>query len=1274
MAPSLSSTDAGGSRRSGRTWLVVAVAVAMVTMTVPAGAGTVLAPSADVSGPPVEDEAGRIGEALSVQSDLGFEHGDADHEAEPTLAVEAPPAREDAPGLSYGPGLSSAGGYEHVKPPIADRVFEDPRSAAPNHHRIEEPTSALGPSALSQPAAYLGAPVALTLFPVVYVASEDNLDREGPNVFSSIRDGVDHVLPGGTVYIAPGTYEGVTVVDTKPGIRLHALGPGEDEVDEAGPSEVLITESIRVQAADVTVDGITIDRSLGPGVSTQLPHVHLSGSGASLLDSTIIGREDNRGIRDDGVHVLAEDVRLAGNHIQGALQAIQIDADGQPGLEIVNNTVTQNGVGVTAYPSEQVTGAETGAYIANNTITENTGWLSEGAGLVIHEGFHAIIENNRISHNLAGGMQLKFADGDLIVQNNTFWDNQGFGAKLSYASATTLENNRFRGNEGNLHIYGPPGTEPASIDRSNTVEGRPVCFLVDVSNVELGPEDDCGFVYVSRSANVAIHDVRLAPNNAVGVHLVNTTNARVENVTIPHSRVGVELLNSQHNTIVDSSLTGRADPDDGDSLGIWMTAYTGYTYSDENTIQNNEIEAFTFGISRFAGDENEIVANTLEDNAYHLYGVAPDNEWARSNTVDGRSVCVFENIEDTEITPEDGCGTLAVFHSENVTVRDLELANNQDGIRFFDTHNSRIENVTLRNHTTGIQLVASEDNTVVDNRIEDTQPPQSFLAFGIHLHESSGNTVDGNTVVDTVNANTYPDHDMELSELAYLPDGALYNYGGSDNLIRDNTLRNGPDAGFLINGLRNVLSDATVIQNNTVETHSRVTGILNGDTDNAVIVNNTVRTAAHGLVQDSSGDGTIANNTLAGNTFGMVLLGRDNRVVDNTMRDNRDGMVMCPCENTITESNTVDGKPVLFYQDASDLVIEDVEPGYLGILDAWDITVRNVTLTGSGHGPLLANVDDVAVENLTVQDSWMGAWVHEASNVEIRDSSFANTQVEAVSLDGTTESRVIDTTVTRAGLGDNLGPGGSRTVQDVGILDLRGASNRVQNSTVDQSPFGILAYETSGTVLEDNLAQDNELAGITAQDPDDVQIRGNEVQANGNGVLVTSPSLYNYVTFGSPGWWANTLPCYAGNVGVMRPCAAASEAVGTLEPGSAVSSDLKVWIEDNLVEDNDEAGIHVALLYAESYNIHVHHNLVAGNGDYGLDFSFSGSGVLDARDNYWGAPDGPSSPDPEEPVEDPWTGELADGAGDAVSEDPNADGKSNVRFDPWLQAPPGASS
>jgi parallel beta-helix repeat protein len=65
-------------------------------------------------------------------------------------------------------------------------------------------------------------------------------------------------------------------------------------------------------------------------------------------------------------------------------------------------------------------------------------------------------------------------------------------------------------------------------------------------------------------------------------------------------------------------------------------------------------------------------------------------------------------------------------------------------------------------------------------------------------------------------------------------------------------------------------------------------------------------------------------------------------------------------------------------------------------------------------------------------------------------------------------------------------------------------------------------------------------------------------------------------------------------------------------------------------------------------------NSLTGNGDYGLYIEDS-TVTVDATSNWWGHDSGPSGG-----VADPVTSRIADGTGDAVSE--------NVHFDPWLTA------
>ena len=111
-----------------------------------------------------------------------------------------------------------------------------------------------------------------------------------------------------------------------------------------------------------------------------------------------------------------------------------------------------------------------------------------------------------------------------------------------------------------------------------------------------------------------------------------------------------------------------------------------------------------------------------------------------------------------------------------------------------------------------------------------------------------------------------------------------------------------------------------------------------------------------------------------------------------------------------------------------------------------------------------------------------------------------------------------------------------------------------------------------------------------------------------------------------------------------------------------------IRITDSLIRDNGQKGVFSrADADVTEDDLHLSYNAIAGNDMYGV--YQEGDGVLDATLNYWGASDGPSTYDAEDaPVSDPVYGHVADGGGDAVSEDPDEPGVSNVNFAPAIGA------
>jgi len=111
--------------------------------------------------------------------------------------------------------------------------------------------------------------------------------------------------------------------------------------------------------------------------------------------------------------------------------------------------------------------------------------------------------------------------------------------------------------------------------------------------------------------------------------------------------------------------------------------------------------------------------------------------------------------------------------------------------------------------------------------------------------------------------------------------------------------------------------------------------------------------------------------------------------------------------------------------------------------------------------------------------------------------------------------------------------------------------------------------------------------------------------------------------------------------------------------GSAISDNAEDGIfvpEDGSSDGESDGQTHV-----------VDGSVIADNGGLGVNVE-AGNPVANATGNYWGASDGPSS-ETTDALEDPETGTLADGSGDAVSEGSEA-GISNVHFDEYLTENP----
>jgi parallel beta-helix repeat protein len=230
---------------------------------------------------------------------------------------------------------------------------------------------------------------------------------------------------------------------------------------------------------------------------------------------------------------------------------------------------------------------------SNNIITKN--FLEKNSPYaisVINSYKNNITENSIINNNF--GIFLEDSTENFLNANTVALQSRGI--HLSKSTGNILRNNNLTRNW--LYNFGVHGEEIThfvhDIDKTNTVEGKPIYYLVNVRNAEI-PEDG-GFVAIINSSRVTVENLNLTKNlqgivlayskevivrnstinnNFDGIYFKFSNNCRIEGNTIKGNLLGVRLEKSInniffHNNFIDNEQHVEAD---SKSRNFWDFGY-----------------------------------------------------------------------------------------------------------------------------------------------------------------------------------------------------------------------------------------------------------------------------------------------------------------------------------------------------------------------------------------------------------------------------------------------------------------------------------------------------------------------------------------------------------------------------------------------------------------------------------------------------------------------------------------------------------------------------
>jgi len=277
---------------------------------------------------------------------------------------------------------------------------------------------------------------------------------------------------------------------------------------------------------------------------------------------------------------------------------------------------------------------------------------------------------------------------------------------------------------------------------------------------------------------------------------------------------------------------------------------------------------------------------------------------------------------------------------------------------------------------------------------------------------------------------------------------------------RDNTIIDGCGNGDVVK----VIADGCEISGFTVQNSGTYdAGIYLYYSDNNILTHNNASNNGDGISLHFSSNNIITGNTVSNNNDDGIILSTssNNNIVGNMFVN--DGLFVLDSYQNTVEDNTVNGKPLVYLEDTSDIEVTDA--GQVILVNCNNITVENLALSNTSVGVELWTTEDSMISNNNVSNNRDGIYLYSFSN----------------------NNTIIGNTASNNG--------------DDGIFLHFSSNNTITGNNVHNNDDGIyLSLSRSNTITGNNVH--NNADGIYLSSSSNNTITGNNVSSNDYGIYL----------------------------------------------------------------------------------------------------------------------------------------------------------------------------
>ena len=463
------------------------------------------------------------------------------------------------------------------------------------------------------------------------------------------------------------------------------------------------------------------------------------------------------------------------------------------------------------------------------------------AGILAVESHHTTIKDCNVFSNYFG-IDL-IASKYVVMRNNTIYNNvYGFhmGSLLSF--------------DDYLH----------DIDTSNTIDGKPMYYLRNASNLVFDGSEGIGFLGFVECDNITVKKFNMS-NSGNGLIFASSRDCTVSQSVFTNNLMGIDCVWS-----FNISITDCVCDNDEWGYGIWIG------YSSHMMMRNNKIitggDPYEFGFGVY-GDTFEDFMQDIDE----------------SNTINEKPIYYLVGEKNIRITKSTEVGYLALVNCRNVKVINVVLTNNEQGLLLVNT-TGIIRGCRFSYNYAGIQILGDAKITILSCTVKHNQD-------GFHMGQASNVRLIRCRVTksDFYGIYFYNTHDIRIigcniADNGYY--GIIYEHSWS-NVLCFNTLLNNRYGGI------DMMYDSreNKVYFNSITNCDIGISMWDFTWGNEVHHNTIKECESWGVNVESSDNNRISYNNVENNhRVGIIVARSDGTQVDhNNIVDNVEGMVVVEC-------------------------------------------------------------------------------------------------------------------------------------------------------------------------------------------------------------------------------------------------------------------------------------------------------------------------------------------------------------------------------------------